>query len=154
MNLVRRLVGNPTAAEDLVQDVFVKVIRASHQEAIDNTRAYLARCATNAALDHLRRESTRSRYIVPDDLLAAREACNAPLQDTVLQSRQELELLRQAVEQLPPVCKAVFLLSRDHGLSMREIAERLDIKPKTVEKHIQRAMTTCRQALRAAGRQL
>jgi len=72
----------------------------------------------------------------------------------VLQSRQELELLRQAIEQLPPVCKAVFLLSRDHGLSMREIAERLDIKPKTVEKHIQRAMTTCRQALRAAGRQL
>lgn len=151
MGLVRRLVGSPSAAEDLVQDVFVNVLRGARQGEVDNPRAYLSRCATNVALDHLRRERVRTR-IAPAEALTGSEICAAPLQDAIVQGRQELELLQEAVESLPPMCKAVFLLSRDHGLTMREIAERLGISAKTVEKHIQRAMTSCRQALRAAGR--
>lgn len=151
MRLIRRLVGNPSAAEDLVQDVFVNVLRSSHDQQVDNAQAYLSRCATNVALDHLRRERSRARYASSDEL-SGDEVCAAPLQDDVVQGRQELELLRRAIEELPPICKAVFLLSRDHGLTMREISERLGISPKTVEKHIQRAMTACRQTLRAAGR--
>lgn len=153
MRLVRRLVGNPSTAEDLVQDVFVNVLRVSREQQVDNAQAYLSRCATNIALDHLRRERARARYTSSDEL-SGHEACAAPLQDAIVQGRQELNLLRETIEGLPPICKAVFLLSRDHGLTMREISERLGISPKTVEKHIKRAMSACRKALRAAGRDI
>jgi RNA polymerase sigma-70 factor (ECF subfamily) len=78
--------------------------------------------------------------------------CSAPLQDAVVQGRQELALLHRTIDELPPKCRVVFLLSREHGLTMKEIAARLGISEKTVEKHILRAMTQCRQALHAVGR--
>ncbi len=151
--LIRRVVGNPAAAEDLVQDVFVNLLRGSGLGAADNSRSYLARCATNIALDHLRRERARARYLSSAELSGA-EAGSEPLPDAVLQGRQEIALLHRTVDGLPPKCRAVFLLSRDHGLTMREIGARLGISPKTVEKHLLRAMTECRQAMRTAGREV
>ncbi|GLK73521.1 DNA-directed RNA polymerase sigma-70 factor [Ancylobacter dichloromethanicus] len=154
MRAMRRLVGSPNTAEDLVQDVFVGLLRGSAFADAENKQAYLARCATNMALDHLRRERARARYLCGSDLSDCEVACTAPLPDETLQGVQELALLRRTVDQLPPKCRVVFLLSRDHGLTMREIAARLGLSEKTVEKHIARAMTQCRQALRAAGRPL
>lgn len=151
MRLVARMVGNPGTAEDLVQDVFVNLLRGGPLTKADNSSAYIARCATNIALDHLRRERARARYLSAAELTDA-EASTSPLQDAVLQGRQELELLRRTISGLPPKCRVVFLLSRDHGLTMKEIAARLRISESTVEKHILRAMTECRAALRAAGR--
>lgn len=153
MRLIRRVVGNPSTAEDLVQDVFLNLLRGNGLGAADNSQSYLARCATNIALDHLRRERARARYLSSSELSDA-EASQAPLQDAVLQGRQELDLLRRAVDALPPKCRVVFLLSRDHDLTMKEIAARLGISEKTVEKHILRAMTACRAALRDAGRDI
>lgn len=152
MRLVRRMVGSPCVAEDLVQDVFVGLLRGSALGQADNTRAYLARCATNTALDHLRRERMRARHTTEGNLAGPEAACSAPLPDAVLQGRQELAFLRRTIEELPPKCRVVFLLSREHGLTMKEIAARLGISEKTVEKHILRAMTQCRRALHAVGR--
>ena len=152
MRLVRRMVGTPCAAEDLVQDVFVGLLRGNGLGQADNARAYLARCATNTALDHLRRERMRARYTVEGSPCEPEAACSAPLQDAVVQGRQELALLRRTIDELPPKCRVVFLLSREHGLTMKEIAARLGISEKTVEKHILRAMIQCRQALHAIGR--
>lgn len=152
MRAMRRLVGSPATAEDLVQDVFVGLLRGSAFAEVENKPAYLARCATNMALDHLRRERARARYIGGCDLSECEVACPVPLPDEALQGLQELAILRRTVDELPTKCRVVFLLSRDHGLTMKEIAARLGVSDKTVEKHIARAMTQCRQALRAAGR--
>jgi RNA polymerase sigma-70 factor (ECF subfamily) len=152
MRAMRRLVGSPSTAEDLVQDVFVGLLRGSAFADAENKQAYLARCATNMALDHLRRERVRARYICGADLADCEVACIVPLPDETLQGVQELALLRRTIDALPSKCRAVFLLSRDHGLTMKEIAARLGLSDKTVEKHIARAMTQCRQALRNAGR--
>lgn len=154
MRAMRRLVRSPSTAEDLVQDVFVALLRGNAFADAENKQAYLAQCATNMALDHLRRERVRARYICGTNLADCDVACTSPLPDETLQGVQELALLRRTVDQLPPKCRVVFLLSRDHGLTMKEIAARLGLSDKTVEKHIARAMTQCRQALRAAGRAL
>lgn len=151
MRLIRRVVGNPATAEDLVQDVFVNLLRGNGLSGADNSNSYLARCATNIALDHMRRERARARYMSPVEI-SDTQASLAPLQDAVLQGRQELDLLRRTVDTLPPKCRVVFLLSREHGLTMKEISARIGISERTVEKHILRAMTACRAALRTIGR--
>ncbi|MGQ4274546.1 RNA polymerase sigma factor [Terrihabitans sp. B22-R8] len=149
LRLIARVVRCRTAAEDLVQDVFVNLLGGPARR-IDNPRHYLARAATNLAIDHLRRERVRTARMAEG--LTGDEPDAAPLPDAVLQGRQELALLRTAVDRLPPRCRAVFLLSREHGLTMREIAAKLDLSEKTVEKHIGRALVELRRELAAAGR--
>lgn len=150
---VRHVVHCGTEAEDLVQDVFLNVLRREDPQDVRSPRSYLARAATNAALDHLRRQRVRDA-ILDSSGVAEDAAALQPGTDAIVQSRQELALLNRAVAELPRKCRVVFLLSRDHGLTMREIAQRLDISEKTVEKHLLKAMTRCRVALRAAGREI
>jgi RNA polymerase sigma-70 factor (family 1) len=148
---VRRLVGNRATAEDLVQDAFLNLLRGARTSEIEHTGFYLTRTARNLAIDHLRRDRKRSRYsreVNCSDILV----CARPLPDAVLQGRQEVAVLQTVIDRLPPKCRRVFILSREHGLSMKEISERLHIAEKTVEKHIGRAMVDCRRELRAIGR--
>ncbi len=151
---VRHVVHSRTDAEDLVQDVFLNVLHREGRRDVQSPRNYLARAATNAALDHLRRQRVRNEILDCSRETATEVAAEQPGTEAIVQSRQELAILHHTVEQLPKRCRAVFLLSRDHGLTMREIAERLDISEKTVEKHLLKAMTRCRAALRAAGREI
>jgi RNA polymerase sigma-70 factor (ECF subfamily) len=60
-------------------------------------------------------------------------------------------LLEQAISQLPPKCKEVFLLSRFGKLSYKEIATTLDISPKTVENHLGKALKLLRAFLKECG---
>jgi len=148
---LKRLVGNRATAEDLVHDAFLNLLRGPPATEIENTRSYLTRTAKNLAIDHLRRQQTRSRYcgeLGPGDV----PICDQPLPDMIVQGRQELAVLRTVIDRLPAKCRVVFLLSREHGLTMKQIAGRLGIAEKTVEKHLMRAMIDCRRALRAMGR--
>jgi RNA polymerase sigma-70 factor (ECF subfamily) len=60
---------------------------------------------------------------------------------------QTMAILKQAIIELPPKCRLVFMLSRFDGLQNQTIAEKLDISIKMVEKHIARAMMACRAAV-------
>lgn len=149
---VRRLVGNRAAAEDLVQDAFLNLLRAQTAE-IGCTRAYLSRTARNLAIDHLRRERAQARRHDDAGLVDA-AVCDRPSPEAVVQARQEFAALLRVIDRLPVKCRVVFLLSREHGLTMKEIAQRLGIAEKTVEKHLMRAMVDCRRELRAIGREV
>lgn len=149
---VRTVVRNRTDAEDLVQDIFVNMLRHADRP-VASPRNYLARAATNAALDHLRRKRVQDAVIHPGLDPALQLVAAQPGAEAILQSRQELMALQGAVAALPPKCRVVFLLSREHGLAMREIALRMGISEKTVEKHLLKAMLRCRAALYAAGRE-
>jgi RNA polymerase sigma-70 factor (ECF subfamily) len=148
---VKRLVGNRATADDLVHDAFLNLLRGTQTAEIENSRSYLTRTAKNLAIDHLRRQRSRSLY-TGELGLADVAVCDQPLPDAVVQGRQELAALLAVIDRLPTKCRVVFLLSRDHGLTMRQIAERLGITEKTVEKHLMRAMVDCRRELRAIGR--
>ena len=69
-------------------------------------------------------------------------------------ARQELAILIDAVRDLPPRRRQIFVLYRGHGLTMREIAERLGISQKTVQKQVSRAMIHCEARIRTAGREI
>jgi RNA polymerase sigma-70 factor (ECF subfamily) len=142
--------GSPALADDIVQETW---IRASTAGVVmpDNPRAYLYRMARNLAVDYERRrraiERAKADEAVPEDIASA-----DPPPDAAVAARQELKILLHAVQELPEKCRRVFILYRGEGLTMREIAMRLGISDKTVEKHIARAMIHCRRRLREAGR--
>lgn len=141
---------SPSLADDVLQETW---LRASTSGATmpDNPRAYLYRMAGNLLIDHVRKQGGGRQP--PADLdLAERLASSDPPPDAVVGARQELAILAAAVDELPAQCRRVFLLYRGRGLTMRQVALRLGISQKTVEKHIARAMVHCRQRMRDAGR--
>lgn len=148
--LTRKL-GCPSLAADVMQDVWLRVSAQREGPAVQNLRAYLYRVAGNLATDRLRHEQMRERH-TPGGELPEDVACAQPLPDEVLESEQEYAILQRAVAELPDKCREVFLLYRGQNLSMKDIAARLDISDRTVEKHIAKAMLQCRQRLREAGR--
>jgi len=147
---VFRRTGSASLADDVVQETW---LRASNTGVAmpDNPRAYLFRMAGNLAVDHIRRGRVRGEGLGEGVLDAALPSTD-PGPDAIVAGREELAILKQAVQELPERCRAVFLLYRGQGMTMRQVAERLSISEKTVEKHIARAMVHCRRRLREAGR--
>lgn len=152
-SFVLRKVGCPAMAADIVQDMWLRLATAEPAEPVRNARAYLYRVAGNLAVDRLRQERVRGRHVTAGELPES-VASPWPGAEQVVAAREELEILRAAVGDLPDKCRAVFVLYRGHGLTMRQIAASLGISEKTVEKHIAKAMVHCRGRLREAGRRV
>ena len=146
---VRRRVNCPAFAADIVQDTYVRVASGGLPTSVANPRAFLYRVAGNLALDHLRREATRSAYVGPE-LSPAEVSDPQPSAETAIESRQRLALLMRAVEELPPRCRQVFVLRKVDGLDQAEIAQTLGISRNMVEKHLRKALLHCALRLRQA----
>ncbi|MGH8556297.1 MAG: RNA polymerase sigma factor [Methylococcales bacterium] len=144
--LKRRLCCSHTA-EDLVQETYMRIIQHENIEQIDNLRAYVFRVANNLAVDHGRRAMTRAQSRV--EALNEELACPKPSPDRVAEVDQELDILSQLIGELPSQCRRVFLLHKVEYLSHAEIAERLNISPRTVETHICKALKILRDRMRA-----
>lgn len=132
---LRRRFG-PEEAEDLAQEIYVRLVARDAQ--IRSPRAFLARIALNAARDQARRRAARPTLTAEN---AAPVASNPAAQDEAL-------LLKQVILSLPPRLREAFVLSRFAGLSYEEIAARLGISVKTVEKRMTKALALCGKALR------
>ena len=141
-----RLVSSPDAAEDVVQTVFVSVW--NRREALPDANtlsAYLHRAVRNRALNHLR-DSRESRHlsIYTDDEPGIPPSVESDLADADLATA-----LQEALAELAPRTRAVFLLSREQELTYNEIASTLGISVKTVETLMGRALKALRTTLRA-----
>lgn len=135
--------GDVDEAEDLVQQVFVKIWE--QRERLDiawSLKAYLYKTVHNAALNRLRAAKTRSKYLETN----ASQLENANVQPE--ESARELdERLQKALDLLPPQCRLVFELSRFEELKYREIADQLGISIKTVETQMGKALRILRLQL-------
>ncbi len=140
-----RLVGRADVAEDLVQDAFLEVWR--RRENLDfqiSVQAYLRRAVANRSLNFLR--DNRRLTELPPDVATRPGDLNgeSPTETAELQ-----RLISDTIDGLPDKCREAFVLSRYEGLSYREIAEKLGISVKTVEKHIAKGLLSLRNVLRA-----
>ena len=142
---IQRRAGSSFIASDIVQETWLRAARHSTKQP-DNPLAYLYRTATNLLLDKQRQDTTHGRYFGESDLAEAIE-CPLSSPDKAAGIRQELEILSNALDDLPEKYRAVFLLSRCEGFTMREIAMQLDIKEGTIEKQIAKGMRHCRRRL-------
>lgn len=142
---VARKVGSVTLAADIVQDTCVRLLsgaEAAPAQAIRNPRAYLFRVINNLITDRRRQDASRGRYMMaepPSDDTAD----HSPDAERQLADRQRLGLMLEAVDNLPPRCREVFVLRRFEDLSQDAIAERLGISRSMVDKHLRQAMVHC-----------
>lgn len=144
-----RRFGSTLLADEAMQETWLKLRVAGKAKTVAKPRAYLYRIATNLALDHLRAERARGlRFGEPPEDEPTAPAGLGP--DALLDARQRLDLVREAVAELPPRCRQVFELHKFDGLPHLEIAERLGISRNMVEKHVIRGLSHCRRRLSTA----
>ena len=138
------LLRDTDAAEEVAQDVMHELWRRRHvMDADVSLRAYLLRSVRNRSLNHLRH--LRVRRETQGDV---EEGYHAPIaSDQPMVAKELQDAPTKALDELPPRCKEVFDLSRTHGLKSAEIAEALDISPKTVEAQMGKALRHLRERL-------
>ena len=127
------LVRNKEAAEELVEDVFIKFWK-NRQTAITvrNLKVYLYAATKNTSLNYLASKAKES-ITRPFDAIHIELSSNSMGPDQILISRETFARIKSAVETLPPKCKMVFKLIREDGLKYKEVAEILNLSPKTVD---------------------
>jgi len=144
--------GSTAAAEDLVQDIFLKVAATSPDAPVRNPGAYLYRLGSNLMLDNLRagrralaRDSDWRRHEV--DVVAGQDVARLPRADDAAAAKQRLEQIVDALQALPPQVRAAFRLHKFEGLSHAETAAALRISRSAVEKHVSAALKHLVQSL-------
>lgn len=141
---VYRVVPQAETAEDIAQEVFLELWKKRNQLTISTSLgAYLRRAALNRALNYLRDQKMKWS----DDAELPAMPDGAPSVPEQLEAEELQKMVDQYIDQLPEKCRLVFVLSRFESLSHAEIAEQLDISPKTVENQITKALRFLRNAL-------
>lgn len=141
----RRRVG-AQESEDIVQDIYLHALQRVDVAKLESPRAYLFRIAANLSVDAMRRDRIRSRYV--QEAARADQAEQANSGDTIA-TLMEFQKLRAALERLPPLYREILLLKRLEHLTSAEIAARVGVSVRTVERHLARANDEIRRDLGA-----
>lgn len=137
--------GDPAAADDVYQELFVRLRAGVLPPDLSNPKGYLFRMAYNLANELTRaRRRQEARDIHWTDAttqkVGADTVADMAAADDALASKERLGAVMRALESLPTKTREVFVMCRVRGLSHREIADVMGISTKTVEKHMTAAL--------------
>ena len=144
VNFVMRFVHNPALAEEIGQEVFLKVYRArTSYEPRSRFKTFLYRIATNHCLNELRRGEHRERFDSVDETVDTEDGrLRVDLRDpgpgsqAVLEAQELQEALEAAIARLPESQRAALLLLRQQGLSYEEIGQAMELSVPAVKLQI------------------
>jgi RNA polymerase sigma factor (sigma-70 family) len=145
LTYLTRRVGRADAP-DLLQETFLRVLDRGAAAEIADPAAYLRRTAANLATDHGRRSDQEAKLLIFD--AAADAAAEETTPEERIEARERYRRFALAIEALPPRCRQVFTLRMRDKLRPDEIARRLGISRKMVDRHLQIAIERCRKALK------
>ena len=135
-------------AADVAQEAYIRMMQYEGSRQIQSPSSMLFRIAINVANDLGRAEqSRRVSDQMPIDGLEL--ASDRPAVEREIAAEQDLAALYAAIEQLPPKCRHVFLLSRVQHMTYPQIAVHCKISVKMVEKHISHALAICMKKVSA-----
>lgn len=140
-------------AENVVQETFM-VFWNKRMDLNNDTNmgAYLFTVAKNNCLQKLRDQRSRQKLFMLNAMDEIEVDLNADILSSIDSSSMVLDEVEKIIEktlnELPPKCREVFMLSRFNDMKNREIAEALNISGKVVEKHISRALKSFRVTLK------
>ncbi|WP_066682660.1 RNA polymerase sigma factor [Caulobacter sp. CCH9-E1] len=145
-----RRTGSRPDSEELVQDLFLRLLRRPGLMALESIDGYVFEAAANLLRDKVKRERTRP-LLSAVDLDRIDLADDLPDAEDVIGGRQNLERIRIALKSLSPRARTIVILRRFEDMSHAQIAARLNISVSAVEKHLVRSMAVLRNALREQG---
>lgn len=144
--LTRRMQDRQRAA-DVAQETYLRLVRIEAQAiAVAHPRSFIFRVAGNLAIDALRHERRRASNHEPEEG-RGEIPCSSPAPEATLLARERLQILDDALLQLPSNARQALLLNRVEGLTQAQIAQRLGVSPSMVAKYIGQALRHCRDWL-------
>jgi len=148
----KHFTGNEEVAEDIIQDTFAHLWEKRHSfDFHGSVRSYLYQTIHNKCINYLKHFQVEERYknfnsqkireaeLFTDDFIEQ--------QVGILIEKELSASIKKAMDDLPIRCKETFVLSREKGLSNKEIALELGISIKAVERNMTRALSSLRKAL-------
>lgn len=144
LSYFRRRVGDATEAEDLTQQVFLRVLAAGDLKEVQAAEGYVFTIASNLLRDRVRRGARRLERdtVAPDSELIselAREAVEDRSPERVLLGKESLADVLRTLDALGEKTRDIYILFRLENMKQREIAALLGIGQSTVEKHVTKA---------------
>jgi RNA polymerase sigma factor (sigma-70 family) len=143
LRFLRARLKSDADAREAAQEAYVRLLQLDRSDQPSFLRAYLFRIASNVATDMLRRRSVQARFEPVDES----DPLNFAGQEQALSARQQLQLVREALNELPPRCRQAFLLKRQDELPTVEIGERLGVSDRMVRLYLARAIEHIQHAL-------
>lgn len=134
----------PSDFDDIVQETYLRLLRARERGPIASPRGLLFAIARNAARDRFRRHATADTFPIAE-IDESRVFDDAPNAAETASRQQETDLLTAAIAALPPRCREILVLRKFENLSHREIAQRLGIAEHTVEAQLTKALHRCEE---------
>jgi RNA polymerase sigma factor (sigma-70 family) len=153
-NLALNYVQNSNDAEEITQDVFLKVYQNLGKfEQRSSVKTWIYRIAVNKSLDFLKERKARKRFSLITSLF--RPGTNEPIDEVsgfhhpgvALEDKEAVRNIFMLINKLPERQKTVIILSKLEGRSQQEIAEIMQTGVKAVESLLQRAKSTLSQQL-------
>jgi RNA polymerase sigma-70 factor (ECF subfamily) len=139
---LRSRFATETDVEDVVQEAYVRLLRAREQGEVASPKAFLFAVARNIATDRFRhRLVARAEPLVETEALAVLEESEG-IPESIARS-QELEILTEAIQSLPDRCRQIFTLRKVYGLSQAAIARQLGISENTVSAQLTIGVKKC-----------
>lgn len=132
---------------DLVQEIFLRLLRIRDHEAIRNPQAYLFTVASHVLHQHALHRSTRPELMNPLDVAAQFDPGTAPDPADELDIKQRLERVDRDLTQISPRAYAALIMYRCEGMTLIEIGERLGVSHSSVRRDLVRAIAYCNQRL-------
>lgn len=136
--------------DDVVQEAYLRLFRERSVRPVQHVRGFLFVAARNAACDLFRkRKGGVIEYL--GSLTGLGHLTDLPNGADAAATAQELELIKDAIRDLPERCRQVFTLRKIHGLSQKQIAAQLGISENTVEVHVANGVKRCAEYFKARG---
>jgi RNA polymerase sigma-70 factor (ECF subfamily) len=138
-----KFVADLDTAKDIVQSVFIKIYEKRERLLVEQSiKSYLYRAVSNACINHIKKENIRSAH----HSAYAEEMADAFFHDSMEQTEAEHKIFK-ALNDLPPQCRKIFMMSRLDNRKNRDIADELSISIRTVETQISNALRTLKKVI-------
>lgn len=140
---LRRFLYKQEDIDEISQETFLRAYKATKGREIDSPKAYLFQVARSLAYSELSRK-TRKLTDYLEDALEDQAGTTDPLEDDVA-AQQKVSFFFDAIAELPPQCRRVFLMRKVQGMPHKAISESLGIGASAVEKHIAIGTERCKR---------